>query len=82
MGDVPITSILWGLVIMHSVNHRRQLSAYLGIMGEKVPSIYGPSLDEPWMWRRPLIENQLKQIGWESVLAPERGESSPSRPNF
>jgi uncharacterized damage-inducible protein DinB len=49
MGDMPVMAILWGLVVMHSVHHRGQLSAYLRIMGEKVPSIYGPSLDEPWM---------------------------------
>ena len=31
----------------HSVHHRGQLSAYLRPMGAKVPSIYGPSGDEP-----------------------------------
>jgi uncharacterized damage-inducible protein DinB len=31
----------------HSVHHRGQLSAYLRPMGAKVPSIYGPSADEP-----------------------------------
>ena len=30
----------------HSVHHRGQLAAYLRTMGEKVPSIYGPSADE------------------------------------
>ena len=25
-----------------------QLSTYLRVMGAKVPSIYGPSADEPW----------------------------------
>ena len=48
MGDMPIMAILWGLVVMHAVHHRGQLSVYLRAMGEKVPSIYGPSLDEPW----------------------------------
>ncbi len=31
----------------HGIHHRGQLSAYLRAMGEKVPSIYGPSADEP-----------------------------------
>lgn len=49
MGDVPIMEILWKGVVMHAVHHRGQLSVYLRMMGEKVPSIYGPSTDEPWM---------------------------------
>ncbi len=31
----------------HSIHHRGQLSTYLRSMNEKVPSIYGPSADEP-----------------------------------
>ena len=31
----------------HSIHHRGQLAAYLRAMGEKVPSIYGGSADEP-----------------------------------
>jgi len=31
----------------HTTHHRGQLSAYLRPMGAKVPSIYGPSGDEP-----------------------------------
>lgn len=30
------------------VHHRGQLSVYLRMSGSKVPSIYGPSKDEPW----------------------------------
>lgn len=30
----------------HGIHHRGQLSAYLRAMGERVPSIYGPSADE------------------------------------
>lgn len=41
--------ILWTGVVMHAAHHRGQLSVYLRLMGEKVPSIYGPSADEPWM---------------------------------
>lgn len=35
------------LHLRHTVHHRGQLSAYLRPMGAKVPSIYGPSADEP-----------------------------------
>jgi len=35
-------------LIVHSVHHRGQLSAYLRAMGGKVPSIYGGSADEPF----------------------------------
>jgi len=30
------------------IHHRGQLSVYLRLAGAKVPSIYGPSADEPW----------------------------------
>jgi uncharacterized damage-inducible protein DinB len=30
------------------IHHRGQLSVYLRMAGGKVPSIYGPSADEPW----------------------------------
>lgn len=36
------------LVASHSIHHRGQLSTYLRAVGEKVPSIYGGSADEPW----------------------------------
>jgi uncharacterized damage-inducible protein DinB len=42
----PLVDTL-GLSVRHSVHHRGQLSAYLRPMGAKVPSIYGPSADEP-----------------------------------
>ncbi len=35
--------------MIHSIHHRGQLSAYLRAMGEKVPSIYGGSADEPFV---------------------------------
>lgn len=47
MGDVPVREILW-LMLMDSVHHRGQLSVYVRMKDGKVPSIYGPSLDEPW----------------------------------
>jgi uncharacterized damage-inducible protein DinB len=36
------------MVLFDHVHHRGQLSVYLRIAGAKVPSIYGPSRDEPW----------------------------------
>ena len=36
------------LMLNDSIHHRGQLSVYLRITGAKVPSIYGPSRDEPW----------------------------------
>jgi uncharacterized damage-inducible protein DinB len=35
------------LHLRHTIHHRGQLSAYLRPMGAKVPSIYGPSADDP-----------------------------------
>lgn len=32
--------------LCHAAHHRGQLSVYLRLLGEKVPSIYGPSADE------------------------------------
>jgi len=51
----PIAFAIWNdpgvlylnLHLKHSIHHRGQLSAYLRPMGSKVPSIYGPSADEP-----------------------------------
>jgi len=38
---------LWFL-LMDMVHHRGQFSVYLRMADGKVPSIYGPSADEPW----------------------------------
>jgi uncharacterized damage-inducible protein DinB len=48
MGQVRRADLLW-MAVMDSVHHRGQLSVYLRIAGAKVPSIYGPTADEPWM---------------------------------
>ena len=48
MGQVRRGDILW-MAVMDNVHHRGQLSVYLRLAGAKVPSIYGPSADEPWM---------------------------------
>jgi uncharacterized damage-inducible protein DinB len=48
MGDMRKLDLLW-FMLMDMVHHRGQLSVYLRMAGGKVPSIYGPSADEPWM---------------------------------
>jgi len=47
MGDMRKMDVLW-FMLMDSVHHRGQLSVYLRMADGKVPSIYGPSADEPW----------------------------------
>jgi uncharacterized damage-inducible protein DinB len=37
------------LMMMDMVHHRGQFSVYLRMAGGSVPSIYGPSADEPWL---------------------------------
>lgn len=46
-GDVRIADALW-LFLNDTIHHRGQFSVYLRIAGGKVPSIYGPTADEPW----------------------------------
>jgi uncharacterized damage-inducible protein DinB len=41
-----IAQFVWG-ILFDAVHHRGQLSTYLRPMGGKVPSIYGPSADDP-----------------------------------
>jgi uncharacterized damage-inducible protein DinB len=48
MGDIRVIDFLW-FMLMDSIHHRGQLSVYIRPAGGKVPSIYGPSGDEPWM---------------------------------
>ncbi len=38
--------MIWGF-LFDAIHHRGQLSTYLRPMGGKVPSIYGPSADDP-----------------------------------
>ena len=47
MGDVHRMQFLWFL-LHDQIHHRGQFSVYLRVAGAKVPSIYGPSRDEPW----------------------------------
>jgi uncharacterized damage-inducible protein DinB len=44
----PMMELLWDFMF-DAIHHRGQLSAYLRPMGSKVPSIYGPSADDPGM---------------------------------
>jgi hypothetical protein len=51
MGGQPVwedtlEGMAWGF-LFDAVHHRGQLSTYLRPMGGKVPSIYGPSADDP-----------------------------------
>ena len=36
------------MMLWDQIHHRGQLSVYLRMAGGSVPSIYGPSADEPW----------------------------------
>jgi uncharacterized damage-inducible protein DinB len=47
MGEVTRGQFLWFL-LHDQIHHRGQFSVYLRMAGGKVPSIYGPSADEPW----------------------------------
>jgi uncharacterized damage-inducible protein DinB len=47
MGPIPVIELMW-FMLLDSIHHRGQLTVYLRMMGAKVPSIYGPSADEPW----------------------------------
>ena len=44
--EAPLGDMLWGF-LFDAIHHRGQLSSYLRPMGAKVPSIYGPSGDDP-----------------------------------
>jgi uncharacterized damage-inducible protein DinB len=44
---MPKTAVLRSFVLNHLVHHRGQLTVYLRLVDAPVPSIYGPSADEP-----------------------------------
>ncbi|MBR9988880.1 MAG: DinB family protein [Gemmatimonadetes bacterium] len=48
MGEMTRFEWLWFL-LHDEIHHRGQFSIYLRMAGGKVPSIYGPTADEPWM---------------------------------
>lgn len=47
MGQVP-GGMIAEMMLWDQIHHRGQLSVYVRMAGGKVPSIYGPSADEPW----------------------------------
>jgi uncharacterized damage-inducible protein DinB len=47
-GDIPLADFV-NFMTHDQIHHRGQLSVYLRMAGGKVPAIYGPSADEPWM---------------------------------
>jgi uncharacterized damage-inducible protein DinB len=47
VGLIAIYELLW-FWLLDAVHHRGQLSVYVRMAGGRVPSIYGPSADEPW----------------------------------
>lgn len=47
MGEWPVAQFIW-FILSDQIHHRGQFSIYLRMTGGKVPSIYGPSADEPW----------------------------------
>jgi uncharacterized damage-inducible protein DinB len=48
MGQITRMNWLWFL-LFDQIHHRGQFSVYLRMAGGMVPSIYGPSGDEPWI---------------------------------
>ncbi len=45
-----ISRIDWVWFLLHDqIHHRGQFSVYLRMAGGRVPSIYGPTADEPWI---------------------------------
>lgn len=48
IGEVPLVQFLW-MTLCDQIHHRGQFSVYLRMAGGKVPSIYGPTADEPWI---------------------------------
>jgi uncharacterized damage-inducible protein DinB len=46
---MPRTVVLRSFIMNHSIHHRAQLGVYLRLNEVAVPSIYGPSADEPTM---------------------------------
>ena len=45
--SMPKTAVLRSFVLSHLIHHRGQLCVYLRLLDVSVPSIYGPSADEP-----------------------------------
>lgn len=48
MGSMSRLDMIW-FMLHDEIHHRGQFSVYLRIAGGKLPSIYGPTADEPWI---------------------------------
>lgn len=46
-GDYSAMDFLW-FMLFDQIHHRGQFSVYIRMVGAKLPSIYGPTADEPW----------------------------------
>jgi len=46
--ELPRKAYLRTTLMHHVIHHRGQLTLMLRLMGAKVPSVYGPTADEPW----------------------------------
>jgi uncharacterized damage-inducible protein DinB len=47
LGDMTRVQFLW-VLLCDQIHHRGQFSVYLRMADGKLPSIYGPTADEPW----------------------------------
>ena len=45
--ELPRWAVLRSMVINHIIHHRGQLSVYLRLLNVPLPSVYGPTADEP-----------------------------------
>ena len=48
LGDFRRIDFAWFL-LFDQIHHRGQLSVYVRMAGGQVPSIYGPTLEQPWL---------------------------------
>lgn len=47
--ELPKIAVIRSMVFNHVIHHRGQLSVYLRLLDVPLPSIYGPTADEPMM---------------------------------
>lgn len=47
--ELPRVAVLRSMILNHIVHHRGQLTVYLRLLDVPVPSVYGPSADDPGM---------------------------------
>ena len=45
IAEMPTYAFVRTFVLNHFVHHRGELTTYLRILGQKIPSVYGPSAD-------------------------------------